>query len=100
MRVADGETNAAGGQKSQSEKERSRMLIRPSIYHRTIGGKDLVTAREGLYMSQTFFARMVSERMGRKKPYSQQFIQQLEAPGDHEISTDLANAIIDLVLRK
>lgn len=66
-------------------------LIKPSKYHRTIDGGELLRRREHKGWSQQQLAEHIS--------VSRQFISQLESPGEagdwlHEITTALAFQIM------
>lgn len=58
----------------------------PSIEHKTIDGSVLSTEREKTGLSQAAFASECG--------HSQQFQQQLEAPGLHEITSARAERIL------
>lgn len=67
-------------------------LIKPSKYHRTIDGGELLRRREQRKWSQQELAEHIS--------VSRQFISQLESPGEdgswhHEITTMLATQFAD-----
>lgn len=64
-------------------------LIKPSIYHRTLNGIELVKRREAAGLTQAEFAG----RCG----WSQQFQSQIEAPKEHEVCVDVANKIIQVI---
>ena len=61
-------------------------LITPSTSHRSINGAELCKAREEIGLSQAAFASECG--------YSQQYQQQIEAPGLHEIKTAKAEQIL------
>ncbi len=64
------------------------MLIKPSKYHRTIDGMELVHAREGLFLTQAFFAALCG--------WSQPYQARLE-DGESEISVETAAKIMQAV---
>lgn len=67
-------------------------LIKPSKYHRTIDGGELLRRREHKGWSQQALAEYIG--------ISRQFISQLEGPGEagdwlHEITTAIATQLAD-----
>ena len=66
-------------------------LIKPAKYHRSIDGIDMARARERAGLSQQQLAEAVAVILDRD--LSQQYIQQIEAPGEHEIPVAIAKAI-------
>ena len=65
------------------------MLIGRSKYHRTVDGTELVKAREGLFLSQAAFAALCG--------WSRTYQGMLEKPGEHEIPTNTACKIMEVV---
>ena len=65
-------------------------LISSSKYHRTVNGTELTRAREEVSLTQEEFAE--------KCEWSQQFQSQIEAPGEHEITTEAATKILYIFL--
>jgi len=72
-------------------------LIKPSKYHRTIDGGELLRRRERKGWSQQQLAEVVSDILNRE-PISRTYFGQLESEGSdkdwhHEITTEMAEAI-------
>ena len=68
-------------------------LIMPSKDHRSIDAAELYRRRMAAKLTQQQTADKVRALLGRAS-LSQVFIAQIEAPGEHEIPTDIAEALL------
>jgi hypothetical protein len=79
----------------QKRPTRMAKLITPSKYHRTLDGLELLKRREKCGHTQESVGAALATILGRDG-ISRVYICQLEHPGEHEIPTDVAEALIKL----
>ena len=70
-------------------------LITPSKEHRSIDAAELYRRRIGAGLTQQQTADKIRDLSGRVS-LSKQFISQIEAPGKHEIPSDIALALLEI----
>ena len=74
-----------------------KQLICESIFHKSIDGIELARLREAAGMNQAEFGKLVGVELNRVSGLSQQYIQQLERPGLWEITSEMADAIKEVL---
>ena len=82
-----------------TSKVRMPELITPSKNHRSIDAAELYKRRTAARMTQQQTADRVRDLLGRAS-LSQVFIAQIESPGEHEIPTDIAEALLKALPEK